>query len=54
MNTNFQFLAQEWPEFFERCTKAEKLVITDPRTSLMIARSALELAVNWMFSHDEE
>lgn len=54
MNTNFYFLATEWSEFFERCVKAEKFVITDPRTSLMIARSALELAVNWMFSHDDE
>lgn len=54
MNTNFHFLAIEWAEFFDRCKKAEKFVITDPRTSLMISRSALELAVNWMFVNDEE
>jgi type I restriction enzyme R subunit len=34
--------------------KAEKLVITDPRTSLTYARMALELAVNWMFQNDTE
>ncbi|ASK28810.1 restriction endonuclease [Chryseobacterium sp. T16E-39] len=54
MNTNFHFLSTEWPEFFDLCIKAEKFTITDPRTSLTIARSALELAVNWMFSNDEE
>ena len=54
MNTNFQFLASEWLEFFDLCKKAEKFTITDPRTSLMISRSALELAVNWMFRNDEE
>lgn len=54
MNTNFHFLSTEWPEFFDLCIKAEKFTITDPRTSLTIARSALELAVNWMFSNDDE
>lgn len=54
MNTNFQFLASEWGSFFERATKAERLVITDPRTSLAYSRMALELAVNWMYRNDEE
>lgn len=54
MNTNFHFLSTEWPEFFNLCIKAEKFTITDPRTSLTIARSALELAVNWQFSNDDE
>ncbi len=54
MTTNFQFLQQEWPELFQRARKAEQLVITDPRTSLTYARMALELAVNWMYTHDAE
>ena len=54
MNTNFQFLEQEWSEFYQRALKAEKLVITDPRTSLTYARMALELAVNWMYNNDHD
>ncbi len=34
MGTNFQFLSAEWGTFYERATKAEQLVITDPRASL--------------------
>lgn len=52
MKTNFQFLEQEWNEFYNRAYKAEQLVITDPRTSLAYARMALELAVNWMYNND--
>lgn len=52
--SNFRFLETEWSEFYQRAAKAEKLVITDPRTSLTYARMALELAVNWMFQNDTE
>lgn len=54
METNFQFLAQEWSVFYERSVKAEQFAITDPRTSLTYARMALELAINWMFTNDNE
>lgn len=54
MVTNFQFLADEWSAFHERSVKAEQWVLTDPRTSLTYARMALELAINWMFTNDEE
>jgi len=54
MKSNFYFLENEWPQFFQRAGKAEKLVITDPRTSLTYARMALELAVNWMYNNDQE
>ncbi|MHB1105015.1 MAG: DEAD/DEAH box helicase family protein [Lutibacter sp.] len=54
MKTNFQFLEKEWSSFYDRAVKAEQLVITDPRTSLVYARMALELAVNWMYTNDEE
>lgn len=50
--SNFDFLKNEWPEFFQWAAKAEKLVITDPRTSLTYARMALEVDVNWMYSND--
>lgn len=54
MNSNFQFLANEFSVFYERVTKAEQLVITDPRASLFYARMALEVAVNWMYVNDDE
>jgi type I restriction enzyme, R subunit len=54
ISSNFYFLENEWPEFFQRAAKAEKLLITDPRTSLTYARMALELAVNWMYNNDQE
>ncbi|WP_150452183.1 DEAD/DEAH box helicase family protein [Arenibacter lacus] len=54
MNTNFQFLEEEFSTFFDRASKAEQLVITDPRTSLLYSRMALEEAINWMYAHDAE
>jgi type I restriction enzyme R subunit len=54
MESNFRFLQTEWPDFFQRAAQSEKLVITDPRTSLTYARMALELAVNWMYKNDTE
>jgi len=54
MNTNFHFLKNEWPTFFDRASRAEGFVRTDPRASLSYARMALEVAVNWMYRNDEE
>jgi type I restriction enzyme R subunit len=54
MNSNFHFLQQQWPDLYQRASKAEQLVHTDPRTSLTYSRMALELAVNWMFNNDDE
>ena len=52
MTSNFQFLEQEFKTFFDRAIKAEKLVITDPRTSLIYARMALESGINWIYAND--
>ena len=54
MNSNFQFLKNEFTAFHDRSVKAEQLVITDPRTSLVYSRMALEEAINWMYANDEE
>jgi len=54
MKSNFHFLENEWKEFYSRAAKAEGMVITDPRTSLTLARMALELAVTWMYNNDPE
>ncbi|MCU4177309.1 DEAD/DEAH box helicase family protein [Carboxylicivirga sp. N1Y90] len=52
--SNFSFLQSQWPELYQRATRAEKFVITDPRTSLTYSRMALELAVNWMYKNDHD
>lgn len=54
MNTNFYFLEQEWAIFYNRVTKAEAAVKTDPRASLFYARMALEVGISWMYTNDDE
>ncbi|MBA6151448.1 DEAD/DEAH box helicase family protein [Gelidibacter maritimus] len=54
MNSNFQFLKSEFTTFFDRAVKAEQTAITDPRTSLVYSRMALEEAINWMYANDAE
>lgn len=54
MTSNFQFLKEEFKNFYDRSVKAEQLVLTDPRTSLVYSRMALEEAINWMYINDEE
>ena len=54
MESNFQFIAEKWPEIYDRFSKAEELSYADPRTSLAYSRMGLELAVNWVFEHDPE
>ena len=54
MDSNFKFLKKEFATFHDRAVKAENLVITDPRTSLIYSRMALEEAINWMYTNDED
>ncbi len=46
------FLQPEFPMIFESATKAESLVVTDPRTTCFYARRTLELAVSWAYKFD--
>lgn len=50
--SNFQFLEKEWPHIYKDAYEAEKLVLTSPKASAILSRSALELAVNWIFDND--
>jgi type I restriction enzyme R subunit len=54
MKSNFQFLQNEFPTIHDRAIKAEQFVISDPRTSLVYSRMALEEAINWMYINDDE
>ena len=51
--SNFAFLQPEWPLFFEAATKAEGLANADARASCFYTRRTLELAVAWMYAHDQ-
>jgi len=52
--SNFHFLHKEWPAIFKEAKESEQLTLTSPKASVMIARSALEKAVQWLYQHDEE
>lgn len=52
--SNFQFLQKEWPVIFKEAQEAEKLTLTSPKASAIIARSALEKAVEWLYDNDVE
>lgn len=51
--SNFRFLETQWPSVFESAQRAESSVYTDARTSCFYARRALELAVAWLYKHDD-
>lgn len=50
--SNFAFLQPEWAVLFESATKAEGAANTDARAACFYARRTLELAVAWMYAHD--
>ena len=52
--SNFQFLHTEWPAICKEAKEAEELTLTSPKASAMIARSALEKAVQWLYTNDED
>ena len=52
--SNFQFLHKEWPGICKEAKEAEQLTLTSPKASAMIARSALEKTVQWLYQNDEE
>ena len=52
MPSNFQFLMDEWPELHTSARQAEALIAADPRSACFYARRTLELAVQWLYTHD--
>lgn len=51
--TNFHFLQAEWPDIFEEAKEAESLTYASPKAACIVARSALEKTVRWLFQNDE-
>ncbi|MEM6630446.1 MAG: DEAD/DEAH box helicase family protein [Bacteroidota bacterium] len=52
--SNFEFLKDEFPKLYREAAEAEKLALTSPKASAMMARSALEMCVQWLYQHDED
>jgi len=52
--SNFQFLAEDWPEFIDDAIALEKLVRFDPRSACGRARHLIERVVLWMYENDED
>lgn len=52
--SNFQFLEKQWPALYTEAKEAEQLTLTSPKASTMIARSALEKAVQWLYQNDAD
>ncbi|MDF2456214.1 MAG: Type site-specific deoxyribonuclease [Cytophagaceae bacterium] len=50
MSSNFLYLQSEWPSIFEKVSKAEQTVVTEPVTSGFYCRLALEEAVKIIYS----
>ena len=50
--SNFTFLQTEWPDIYTSAQRVEEYVQSDPRSACFHARRALELTVQWLYSHD--
>ena len=56
MQYNFEFLNKEkkYNSFTNACIEAEKSLTVSYSTTAILARRALELAIKWVFSYDDE
>lgn len=56
MATNFDYLKKEpkFNNFADVAISAEKIILLDPVSSILSARRAMEFALKWMYSVDEE
>jgi len=53
---NFNFLKKEnkYHSFYPACIEAEKSMMVSYSTTAILTRRAMELAVKWIFSYDDE
>lgn len=56
MKTNFDYLKTEskFSAFADVAISAEKIILLDPEASILNSRRAMEFAIKWMYSVDEE
>lgn len=54
MASNFDFLAEEFPHIYQEITQAEQHTFIAPRYAAMLCRSALEMALFWLYENDPD
>lgn len=56
MVTNFDYLKKEdkFSSFADTAISAEKIILMDPESCIINCRRAMEFAVKWMYSVDDE
>ena len=56
MVTNFDFLKEEpkFKDFADVAISAERIILLDPEASIINSRRAMEFAIKWMYSVEEE
>ena len=52
--SNFNFLKKEWPAIYKEAAEAEKITLTSPKACAVIARSALEKGIQWLYDNDSD
>lgn len=52
--SNFNFIQHSWASLYKEAVEAENLTIKSPKASVIIARSTLELAINWLYDNDPD
>ncbi len=53
MNSNFDFLKEDWPKQYKQLLVAEKTARSVPRVSVAACRMTLEYAVKWLYRFDK-
>lgn len=52
MQTNFAFLANEFPDLCTEAAEAEKYAVTAPRFSALLSRTAVEKTIGWLYENE--
>ncbi|WP_139854250.1 DEAD/DEAH box helicase family protein [Aequorivita sinensis] len=54
MQSNFQFIKEDFPELFKEAVEAEKYVFKAPKYAALQSRVVLELTLNWLYDNDPD
>ena len=52
--SNFSFIQQNYPNLYQDAVEAESLALISPKASAILARSALEVAIRWLYDNDPD
>ena len=52
--SNISFIQQEFPELYLDAHEAEALALISPKASSILSRSALEVAIRWLYDNDPD